>query len=116
MRKSKTIFTVTTVREKDDCFPGSNDTRTVGFFWSKKDAFNALDKDPYDIEECGYYPYAVVEAMSAGVYTRRCDYRMGPPQFRANGSYTQEQQALIDAQKEEARKFYENRTHPSDQQ
>lgn len=58
------IYTVTTVRHS--LMAGK---RSVGFFHELEMAEDYLENNAYDINECGYYPYAVVEEVKPGFYT-----------------------------------------------
>lgn len=62
-RKVKPIYTITTVRGALQA--GS---RAVGFFHNVEEAEEALKKNIMDINECGYYPFAVIESVSPGIY------------------------------------------------
>jgi len=58
------IYTVVTVQhnEKDRC---------VGWFPNKEDATEVIVENHGDINECGYYPYALIESVKPGLYN--CD-------------------------------------------
>lgn len=58
------IYAVTTVRHS--LMAGK---RSVGFFHEFKTAEDHLRSNAYDINECGYYPYAVIEEVKPGFYT-----------------------------------------------
>jgi hypothetical protein len=59
------IFTVTTIRNA--LLAGGH--RSVGFYYDFKDAEYALVNNEMDINECGYYPFAVIEEVEPGFYT-----------------------------------------------
>lgn len=59
----QSIFTVTTVRRA-----WAEPTRTVGFYYTLKEADRAVTNNDYDMAELGYYPYCVIEEHSVGVY------------------------------------------------
>jgi hypothetical protein len=61
--KTKVIYTITTVR---GYLAGGS--RAVGYFHSFEDADVALRDNVMDINECGYYPYAVIEPVEEGIY------------------------------------------------
>jgi len=58
------IFIVTTIRHALNV--GS---RAVGYFNTFKEAEDALVNNIMDINECGYYPFAVIEPTTPGFYT-----------------------------------------------
>lgn len=58
------IYTVTTIRH---ALAAGN--RAVGFFHDFEHAEEALTQNIMDINECGYYPFAVIEAVPPGFYT-----------------------------------------------
>ena len=58
------IYTITTIRtEKDD-----RSVRCVGWAQNKESAFNIVTHNYGDINESGYYRYAVVEKIRTGLY------------------------------------------------
>lgn len=57
------IYTVTTIRHALDA--GS---RSVGYFHEFSNAEQALTQNIMDINECGYYPFAVIEVLHPGFY------------------------------------------------
>lgn len=59
----KSIFTVTTLRHI-----ASGQTRCVGFFFNESDAIQEVVNNSMDINECGYYPYCVIEELGEGIY------------------------------------------------
>lgn len=59
------IFTVTTIRHA--MLIGGH--RAVGFFHEFESAEYALVNNIMDINECGYYPFAVIEEVEPGFYT-----------------------------------------------
>lgn len=54
-------YTVTTIQE-------SSRVRCVGWFQTKKDAIEVIVENHGNINECGYYPYAVIEEVKPGLY------------------------------------------------
>lgn len=69
MAKSKSIYTVTTLRNVD---PNSEDglgCRTVAWFSKLKDAKQCIEQNWGDICEDKYYPYAVIEEVEEGLYS-----------------------------------------------
>lgn len=57
------IYTVTTLR------PAAwQNHRAVGFFYNFTDADRAVKENVMDINECNYYPYAVIEPVTEGIY------------------------------------------------
>ena len=77
-KKPKVIYTITTMRFGAYEIPrGKNkgkkvqsvlDDRVVGWFKEKEVAIQCVKENAGDIYECGAYPYAVVEEVSAGLY------------------------------------------------
>lgn len=68
-----TIFTITTVREydgQDDLFApgGGKCPRTVGYYFTQEKAIECLEKNWMDLNEAGYWPWAVIEKVEEGVY------------------------------------------------
>ena len=61
--KRKAIYTITTIRS---FLAGGS--RAVGYFHSFENADAALRDNVMDINECGYYPYAVIEPVEEGIY------------------------------------------------
>lgn len=57
------IYTITTVRHALQA--GS---RAVGFYYDQEVAIDNLVNNVMDIYEEGYYPYAVIECLTQGVY------------------------------------------------
>jgi len=57
------IYTVTTIR---GYLAGGS--RAVGFYYIFADAEKALKENIMDLNECGYYPYAVIEPVTEGIY------------------------------------------------
>ena len=43
-------------------------TRCVGYFSKLEDAVEAVINNYYDLNEAGYYPYAVIENIPEGIY------------------------------------------------
>jgi hypothetical protein len=60
--RDKVVYFVTTLRA------GGQESRTVGYFWKFDDARRAVEENWGDIHEDGYYRYALIEAMSEGLY------------------------------------------------
>jgi hypothetical protein len=58
------IYTVTTIRH---ALAAGN--RSVGFFHTFEEAEQVLKENIMDINECGYYKYAVIEIVPPGIYT-----------------------------------------------
>jgi len=58
------IYTITTIRAS--LFGGS---RSPGFYHEFIQAEQSLKNNDLDINECGYYPYAVIEETFPGLYT-----------------------------------------------
>ena len=59
------IFSVTTIRNA--LLAGGH--RAVGFFHEFEVAEKCLVENDMDINECGYYPFAVIEEVMPGFYT-----------------------------------------------
>lgn len=57
------IYTITTIRAS--LYAGS---RTPGFYHEFERAEQALKDNELDLNEAGYYPYAVIEEVYAGLY------------------------------------------------
>jgi len=55
------IYTVVTIRQE------SGD-RCVGWFPNKEDAIKVIVENYGNINEAGYYPYALVESVKPGLY------------------------------------------------
>ena len=66
------IYFVTTIRIVEKEINSSNivdfDTRTVGYFSTVERAIECLEKNWGDLNEAGYYPWAVIEAVPEGLY------------------------------------------------
>lgn len=62
------IFTVTTLRRIDPNSGIGFGGRTVAWYKDFKDAEKCILTNSGDINECGYYPYAVVEEVEEGLY------------------------------------------------
>ena len=54
------IYTITTT--------GDNGTRCVGYFKDLDMAIRCVEDNAYDIAECGYYKYAIIEQAREGIY------------------------------------------------
>ena len=61
-RVSLPAYFVVTIR------PGGLDSRTVGWFNCKDDAVQVIRENMGDINEDGYYRYAMVEELGQGLY------------------------------------------------
>lgn len=61
----KTIYTVTTLRS----VLMDSRSRCVGYYHDFKDAEEIVLDNVMDINEMGYYLYAVIEEVSPGIYT-----------------------------------------------
>ncbi len=69
------IFTITTVREydgRDDLVApgGGRAPRTVGYMETQEKALQCLYEDWGDLNEAGYWPWAVIEEVEEGLYPR----------------------------------------------
>ena len=60
----KPIYTITTVR-----LALGAGVRCVGYYHNYSDAELAVIENDLDINEMGYYPYAVIEQVTPGIYT-----------------------------------------------
>ncbi len=58
------IFTVTTIRHA--LHAGS---RAVGYYHDFENADRAVRENVMDINECNYYPFAVIEYLKEGIYS-----------------------------------------------
>lgn len=58
------IYTITTVR---GFLAGGS--RAVGYFEDFQTAEEAILDNEFDINEMGYYPYAVIEEVTPGIYS-----------------------------------------------
>jgi hypothetical protein len=58
------IYTITTIRAS--LMGGS---RSPGFYHELEEAKSTLVNNDLDINEMGYYPYAVIEMVNPGLYT-----------------------------------------------
>lgn len=67
MPKNPHIYTVVTMTSVD---PNDRDhcKATVGFFYSKAEAVDAILRNACDIYEDGCYPYALIEELHPGLY------------------------------------------------
>lgn len=64
MKFSETpIYTITTIRP----FLGDSN-RAVGYYYDFKVADEALRDNVMSLNECGHYPYAVIEPVLEGIY------------------------------------------------
>lgn len=63
---SLTTYTRDTVKRCADC--KFRYGRTVGLFQTAWDAISVLENDIGDLDEAGYYQYAVVEPLMLGLY------------------------------------------------
>lgn len=57
------IFTITTIRHA--LLAGS---RSVGYYNTFEQADQEVRNNSLDINECGYYPFAVIEPLEQGIY------------------------------------------------
>lgn len=60
-----TIYTIHTLKQLKPYADG----RTVGYYLDFENAENSVIYNDLDINEDGYYPYAVIEEVSEGLYT-----------------------------------------------
>jgi len=60
----KEIYTITTIRHA--LMAGS---RAVGYYYDFEKADRAIRENCMDINECGYYPFAVIEPLQEGIYS-----------------------------------------------
>ena len=63
------IYFITTISLLDD--KTIHDCRTVGYYHSFGEAFECCQKNYCDIFEDGYYNYAAIVAIDAGLYQNR---------------------------------------------
>ena len=63
----KKIYLVATFRKYSAEY-GTEGSRTVGWFPTKKDAVKCITENWGDIYEDGYYPFAVIEDVQPGLY------------------------------------------------
>lgn len=72
----KNIFTITTF-QKEKKVEGSELThrasRTVGYMYDKQEAIRLVESNACDLNEAGYYPYALVEEVPEGLYAMSRD-------------------------------------------
>lgn len=61
---NKLIYTITTIRHALHATH-----RAVGFYHDFNDAHEAVENNSLDINEAGYYPYAVIEVLLEGIYS-----------------------------------------------
>ena len=66
--KSNPIYVVSTVRVYNSEYGERSDSRAVGWFETFKDAEEIVIGNYGDIEEAGYYTYAVIEKVEPGLY------------------------------------------------
>jgi hypothetical protein len=66
--KTDVIYTVTTLR--GSLYGG---TRCVGFYHDVENAKHAVEENACDINECGYYHFAVIEKVTPGIYNFELD-------------------------------------------
>ena len=55
------MYFITTVSEK-------NGFRCVGYYKSSSEAIKTVENNTFDLNEAGYYPYAVIENIPEGLY------------------------------------------------
>jgi hypothetical protein len=68
------MYFITTICKDNDGY------RCVGYFSKQEDAIHAVEGNAGDINEAGYYPYAVIEHVSEGLY----QYDQDPMWFKFN--------------------------------
>ena len=61
--KTDPIYTITTIRS-----PSFGQTRCIGFFHELEIAIEAVEDNAMDMNECGYYHYALIEKVGPGFY------------------------------------------------
>lgn len=59
------MFFITTLKFKNEEVIRS---RTVGYFINEQDAIIRLENNVFDLYECGYYDYAIIENIPEGIY------------------------------------------------
>lgn len=66
---TKKYYFISSVRQvvNENTLISTTDTRCWGFFTSKKKAIKAVTENWTDINEDGYYPYAVIETYTEGL-------------------------------------------------
>lgn len=71
VRREKHTYPEGTKNYKDVDVSGkeyyTTDTRCWGFYTSKKKAFTAVKENWTDMNECGYYPWVVIEELEEGL-------------------------------------------------
>lgn len=67
------MYFITTVSEK-------NGNRCVGYYANEQDAIDAVTYNACDLNEAGYYPYAIIENVEEGLY----QYDQSPIWFKYN--------------------------------
>ena len=71
VRREKNTYPEGTKNYKDVDVSGkeyyTTDTRCWGFYTSKKKAFTAVKENWTDMNECGYYPWIVIEEIEEGL-------------------------------------------------
>lgn len=76
VRWEKKIWPEGTKNYKDEDISGQKyeipDKRCWGFYLSKKTAFQAVEENWTDLNECGYYPWVVVEEYEEGLLQLPC--------------------------------------------
>jgi len=71
------IWTVTTYRRRRDEGRRHRERRTVGFFYDQITALKIVEGNYGDLEEAGWYQFAVVEPLGSGLYpTNEADERV----------------------------------------
>lgn len=61
---NKPIYVITTVRHTIEA-----GMRSVGFYYEFNFAEVEVEHNAFDINEAGYYPYAVIEEITQGLYS-----------------------------------------------
>ena len=69
----KEIYVITMIQKlkpsaKSDLFLEDAGERIVGFYFNKDTAFKRVKENAVDINEAGYYPYALIEKIEEGIY------------------------------------------------
>lgn len=67
------MYFITTISEK-------HGNRCVGYYSDKEKAIKSVKYNACDLNEAGYYPYAVIENVSEGIY----QYDQNPIWFKFN--------------------------------
>lgn len=67
------MYFITTISKK-------NGNRCVGYYANEQDAIDAVTCNACDLNEAGYYPYAIIENVKEGLY----QYDQSPIWFKYN--------------------------------